>query len=145
MNLTEFTRETLRGLPGVMVVIEDVKEDAQSSGLDATDLQTDAERGLSSAGIRVLEVEEWRETPGRPWLYVSVNTLRHLGGYFFAIDVQLRQEVTLPGRPALITSAPTWELGSIGFVMADNLASQMRQSVQTHLQNFIEDCRAVNV
>ncbi len=144
MDFTEYTRETLRGLPGVMVVVEDLKEDAQADGLTAADLQNHTEFKLAEAGIPVLPLEEWRSASGRPWLYVSVNTLRHIAGYFFSVDVQLKQEVSLPRQPSIVTSSSTWELGSIGFVMANKLSAKVRDSVETHLEGFISDFRAAN-
>jgi hypothetical protein len=144
MDLTEYTRETLRGLTGVMVVVEDLKEDAQADGLSVAGLQDQTEARLAEAGIPILPLDEWRSTSGRPWLYVSVNTLRHIGGYFFSVDVQLKQEVTLPRQPSIVTSSSTWELGSIGFVMADNLAIKIGESVEAHLGGFISDFRAAN-
>jgi len=144
MDFTEYTRETLRGLSGVMVVIEDLKEDAQADGLSVTGLQHQTESKLAEAGIPVLPLDEWRSALGRPWLYVSVNTLRHIGGYFFSVDVQLKQEVSLPRQPSIVTSSSTWELGSIGFVMADKLPIKVRASVEAHLDGFISDFRAAN-
>jgi hypothetical protein len=90
MNLTEYTRETLHGLSGVVVVVETIKPDAEADGLKVTELQTDVELRLAHGGIRVLPHGEWRQTPGRPWLYVSVNTIKYLESYFFSVDVQVK-------------------------------------------------------
>jgi hypothetical protein len=144
MDFTDYTRETLRGLPGVLVVIENIKDDAQTAGLKVTELQTDVELKLVRAGIRVLPHDEWRVTPGRPWLYVSVNTIKHLGSYFFSIDVQLKQDVTLPRQPAIVTSSATWEVGSIGYVQMEGLPPKIRESVGSYLDDFVSDYVAVN-
>jgi hypothetical protein len=144
MDFTDYTRETLRGLPGVLVVIENIKDDAESAGLTVPDLQADVELKLVRAGIRVLAHEEWRNTPGRPWLYVSVNTIKHLGSYFFSIDVQLKQDVSLPRQPSIVTSSATWEVGSIGYVQTENLPPKIRDSVGGYLDNFISDYQTVN-
>jgi hypothetical protein len=144
MNLTEYTRETLLGLKGVVVVIETVKPDAEADGLNVAELQTDVELRLSQGGVRVLPHPEWRETPGRPWLYVSVNTIKHLGSYFFSVDVQLKQDVSLPRQPSIMTSSATWELGSIGFVNPELLPVKIRESVGTYIDNFISDYSEAN-
>lgn len=145
MDFTDYTRETLRGLPGVLVVIENIKDDAELAGLKVTDIQTDVELKLVRAGIRVLAHEEWRITPGRPWLYVSVNTIKHLGSYFFSIDVQLKQDVSLPRQPSIVTSSATWEVGSIGYVQTESLPPKIRDSVGGYLDSFVDDYRAVNL
>jgi hypothetical protein len=144
MNLTEYTRETLLGLKGVVVVIETVKPDAEADGLNVAELQTDVELKLTQGGVRVLPHPEWRETPGRPWLYVSVNTIKHLGSYFFSVDVQLKQDVSLPRRPSIMTSSATWELGSIGFVNPELLPAKIRESVGAYVDNFISDYSEAN-
>lgn len=144
MDLTEYTRETLRGLAGVAVVVETLKEDAEADGLKATDLQADTEQKLEQAGIEVLSHEQWRDTPGRPWLYVSVNTIKYLASYFFSVDVQLKQDVSLPRDPSLLTSSATWEVGSIGFVIAPDLSEKIRGSVGGYVNHFIRDYLTAN-
>jgi hypothetical protein len=145
MDFTDYTRETLRGLPGLLVVIENIKDDAELAGLKVTDIQSDVELKLVKAGIRVLAHEEWRITPGRPWLYVSVNTIKHLGSYFFSIDVQLKQDVSLPRQPSIVTSSATWEVGSIGYVQTESLPPKILDSVSGYLDSFVDDYKAVNV
>lgn len=144
MSLTEYTRETLRGLRGVVVVVESVKDDAQTDGLKINELQTDVEMKLAQCGIRVLPHEEWRATAGRPWLYISVNTMKYLAAYFFSVDVQLKQDVSLPRYPSIITSSATWEIGSIGFVGIAEFPAKIRESVKSHVESFISDYVTVN-
>jgi hypothetical protein len=143
-NLTEYTKETLHGLEGVVVVIETVKADAAADGLNVVELQTDVELRLAQGGVRVLPTPEWRETPGRPWLYVSVNTIKHLENYFFSVDVQLKQDVSLPRQPSIMTSSATWELGSIGFVNPELMPAKIRESVGAYVDNFISDYSDAN-
>ena len=93
----EDARETLRGLKGVQVVVEDMDPDVERDGLTKSQLQTDVELRLRKAGIQVLKEEERRATPGRPYLYVAVTTLKDRDGlsYAFAINVDLEQKVAL--------------------------------------------------
>jgi len=92
----------------------------------------------------VLPHPEWRDTPGRPWLYVSINTIKHSGNYFFSVDVQLKQDVSLPRQPYIVTSSATWELGSIGFVNTELLPVKILDSVGAYVDNFISDYSTVN-
>jgi hypothetical protein len=144
MNFTDYTRFTLRGLTGVVVVIESIKSDAVADGLSESDLQADVEARLANSGIHVLNQDEWRETPGRPWLYVSVNTMRYLGSYFFSLDVQLKQDVKLPRAPGVLTSSATWEVGSIGFARCQDIGAKIRSSVDAYVTQFLTDWEAAN-
>ncbi len=144
MDLTEYTRETLRGLQGVFVIVETVKSDAEADGLSVAELQQEVESKLSHAGIKVLTHDEWRSTPGRPWLYVSVNTIKFLASYFFSLDVQLKQEVSLSRSGSISTSSATWELGSLGMTLISDLPPRIRQAVDGYIQRFIDDYATVN-
>jgi hypothetical protein len=144
MNITEITRETLRGLKGVVVVVETVKSDAEADGLKVDDIQAEVEAKLEEGGVQILPHDAWRATVGRPWLYVSVNTMKYLFGYFFSIDVQLKQDVTLPRRPSILTSSATWEMGSIGVVSIPDLPNKIKESVFGYVDSFISEYAAVN-
>lgn len=144
MNITEITRETLRGLTGLVVVVETVKSDAEADGLKVDEIQAEVEARLVEGGVRILPHDVWRTTVGRPWLYVSVNTMKYLFSYFFSIDVQLKQDVTLPRRPSILTSSATWEMGSIGFVAIPEFSDKIRESVAGYIDSFVSDYTAVN-
>jgi len=53
---TSSERESLRRLPGVHVVIEDIQADAQADGLSEEAIRTAVELILRSSGIRLLTV-----------------------------------------------------------------------------------------
>jgi hypothetical protein len=144
MNLTEITRETLRGLKGLVVIVETVKSDAEADGLKIDDIQAQVEARLEQGGVRVLPHDVWRTTVGRPWLYVSVNTMKYLFSYFFSIDVQLKQDVTLPRQPGISTSSATWEMGSIGFVAVPELPGKIKEFVFAYVDSFISDYAIAN-
>lgn len=126
------------------MVVEGIREDAEADGLKTDDLQTHVELTLVKAGLRVLPHEEWRSVPGRPWLYVSVNTIRYLASYFFSVDVQLKQDISLVRSPGITSSSSTWELGSIGFVDTESLCAKIWDSVDGYLDRFITDFQAAN-
>lgn len=144
MNMSEYTKETLRGLPGVVVIIEGVKQDAQADGLNVSILQTEVEKALQDADIQVLSFDVWRKTRGRPWLYISVNTIKYLSSYFFSLDVQLKQDVGLVYDPDITTSSATWEAGSIGFINMEALQEKIRESVTNFVDQFILAYKSAN-
>jgi hypothetical protein len=113
------TRETLRGLQGIEVLMENIAPEAEPDGLTTRQVQTDVELRLRQSGIRVLSREEGRTTPGRPSLYINVNTSKRDGRGFYAyhVTVALNQDVWL-ARDLAIQSleTTTWSVSTVGSV-----------------------------
>ncbi len=80
-------RESLRGLPGVAVVIENISPDVQAVGLTEEAVQTDVELILQSSGIRVFTIVEIANMPSKPFLYVGI-TLRNGSVYSYYLGVR---------------------------------------------------------
>ena len=137
-------KETLRGLPGVAVVIEPLHPTTERDGLTQHQLLTEVEQQLKNAGIRVLTQEKWRKTPGAPYLYVNVAALKKSYGlYAYAIEVCLNQLVMLIRDQQTQEFAETWETREVGTVGKKQL-STVRNSVAAHVAVFIRDYFAVN-
>lgn len=145
MDFTDYTRETLKGIGGVTVIVETLNAEAEAGALDLNMIQEDVESKLSGAGVNVFSRDQWRNSPGKPWLYISVNAVRYLMSYFFSIDVQLKQDVTLSRNPSIITSCSTWEVGSFGFVDAPNMPDKIREHITRYdVDKFIDDYKSLN-
>jgi hypothetical protein len=143
-EMPDRAKETLRGLPGVTVVVEPLQANAEQDGLTQKQLHTDVERQLRAAGIRVLTQDEWRSTPGSPYLYVNVSALRKSYGlYAYAIEVCLNQVVTLLRAQNIQEFAETWETREVGTVGKEQIAT-VRESVAAHVNIFIHDYFTVN-
>ena len=69
----ETTRSTLRGLQGIFVYVEPLDPQIEQSGLFKSQIQTDTESQLKSAGIRVLTREDFLKGFGRPYLYINLK------------------------------------------------------------------------
>ena len=116
---SELTRLTLKGLPGVYVVVEEmqpnIEKHAKKSGLTTLQLQADTERRLKENGIRALSRDEWMKTPGKPVLYVGVNT-HETERYWYAYDikVEIQQIVYMEANPKIQTLATTWSVNMTG-------------------------------
>jgi len=137
-------KETLRGLPGVTVVVEPLQASAEQDGLTRRLLQDEVEHQLQAAGIRVLTQDEWRRTPGSPYLYVSVSALKKSNGlYAYSIEVCLNQLVTLLRNQDIQDFAETWETREVGTVGKNQLVS-VQKSVAAHVNVFIRDYLSVN-
>ena len=137
-------KETLRGLPGVAVVIEPLHPTTERDGLTQSQLLAEVEQQLKDAGIHILTQEEWKTTPGAPYLYVNVAALKKSYGlYAYAIEVCLNQVVTLIRDQKLQEFAETWETREVGTVGKAQLPT-VRNSVAAHVAVFIRDYYAVN-
>ena len=137
-------KETLRGLLGVAVVVEPLHPTTERDGLTQHQLLTEVEQQLKNAGIRVLTQEEWKKTPGAPYLYVNVAALKKSYGlYAYAIEVCLNQLVMLMRDQQTQEFAETWETREVGTVGKKQLPT-VRNSVAAHVAIFIRDYFTVN-
>ena len=139
-------RESLRGLQGVEVVVEEIKSDAQVDGLSQESIRAAVELILRSKGIRVLTQSERSETPSKPYLYVSVGTDKQASGqYSFSARVELHQTVSLVHRPQHIVTAPTWFTpGKLRTVPQQNIRLWIINSIEPLVREFANDFLAVN-
>ena len=135
--------ESMRGLEGLQVVIGDLNPAAVQDGLNKGLLLTDVVRTLMRAGINVLTREERFQTPGAPWLYVSVGTVRtKLGSHVYSVSVALFQGALLDSN-GVSTPVQTWERGSFGMTRSQDLR-RIRQAVSDLVGVFIKDYLAMN-
>jgi hypothetical protein len=145
---TDMKRGSLRGLKGLGVVVEELQPEAERDGLTKSQLRTDVELKLRQAGLRVLSPEESLKEPGSPYLYVNLNTAKSevlyaFATYAYALQVALKQEVTLTRDPDIRGSATTWDTGVLGTVGAANLPD-LRKTLSDVLDRFINDYLAAN-
>lgn len=87
-------RDSLKGLPGVKVVVEHFDSAEEGTGFDRRTFQTDVELKLRMAGITA------SEEPGCPLLYLNVKTLHpesNRNSAYIAL-LQLRQWVLIESQ-----------------------------------------------
>ena len=127
-------RESLKGLPRVLVVVEHFGNRAEDAGFDRQTFQTDVELKLRMAGIKVTE------DPDVPRLYVNVNALHRkrnkIDGY--SITLGLIQGVLLESQ--VKTLGTTWLTGVVGIGTVDDV----RTSVKNLIDMFVNDWLAAN-
>jgi len=144
---SELTRKTLRGRTGVYVMVEDLqpgfKAYAEKSGLNALQIEQNIARRIEQAGIRVLQKEVWLKTPGRPLLYVNVNT--HDNKFRFAYDmkVELRQIVVMEANPQIKTLAGTWSINMTGIAEV-NEPNVIGKNITILVDRFINAYESAN-
>src|SRR6478672_7127168 len=85
-------QETLRGLPGVRLIVEKINAEVERDG-------------LRTAGIRLLSQDEVTMTQGRPTIQILVQTSRSDSLYAYCVEVSVWQEMVPIHRQ---TSLPVW-------------------------------------
>ena len=139
-------RESLQRLPGVEVVVEEIKSDAQGDGLSQESIRAAVELILRSKGIRILTQTERSETPSKPYLLVSVGTDKQASGHYsFSVKVEMYQAVSLVHRSQHIMPAPTWFApGTLRTVPQQNMRLWIINSIEPLVREFATDFLAVN-
>ncbi|GEM_PF-314141 len=137
-------KETLRGLEGGLIIIEELRPEAEVHGLTRQQIKTDVELSLRRNGIRVLTKEEITERQGMPQIYVNVNPV--ISGRFVAYDIslELRQNVILfRDQTKVVFGATTWREGTTGILNLSNIRD-IREEVKGLVDMFSDDFLAVN-
>jgi hypothetical protein len=143
---SEPNRQTLRGLQGVKVLIEDLGSDIERLGLIKSELQTAVEATLRKGGIKVLTQEECYKTPGEPYLYLNINiNTGKLGDdkYSYSIDIGVIQNVLLQRDPRMKSYSVTWSTGGVG-VIEKEFVGRLRESADELVKIFVKAFLSVN-
>jgi len=148
---SEHSRLTLKGLRGVHVIVENLQPNVlkyekyiRENRLGREILKADVEAVLRNAGIRVLSWQEMLRTPGKPVLYINVNT-HESEKYWYAYDVrvELRQVVSLEISPKTKTVVSTWSLNATGVANIGNL-HVIRNDAMMLVGKFVSAYKMVN-
>jgi len=131
-------RATLKGISTVKIVVAPTILEAQWDRLRSDEIETDVERQLREAGIAVLP-------SSAEVLYIEVEAKKTGGSaeYACSVRVELLQPVGLVRDPGRTAFAPTWGLGRIEVVNANN-PSSLRATVGDLVERFIRAYREQN-
>ena len=137
-------QDTLRGLKGVMVFIEEIEPDVENHGLTKVLLKRKVESRLRQADIPVLTRDEAFNMPGKPYLYLSLTTHNTgIGLYSYSIRIEFNQDVCIIREPSIRAGATTWVANVVGIVGAANLPA-VTEDVIVLTDKFIHDYLAAN-
>ena len=139
-------KETLRGIEGMAVAVEDLSPNVKELGLTEDILQTDIELKLKLAGIKVLSIEESVKTLRSPYLYLNILTVTHPSGVLFSwnVSLRLRQMVDLRTKKNTYTKAITWKKLRTGYAEKDILKDGLRKITKDMVDEFLNDYLAIN-
>jgi hypothetical protein len=139
-----YERESLAGLPGVVVVIERITPEAQADGLSEDAIQAAVKPILQSSDIRILPQSETLKASSNPWLYVQPNIGKDGPYYFYNVSLRLIQNVSAVHGRQNTMAATTWEGNTAGIVNNNNLWDVILDVTQTWVKTFANDFRTVN-
>ncbi|MBN1381628.1 MAG: hypothetical protein JXA41_08135 [Deltaproteobacteria bacterium] len=145
---SDMTRATLAGLKSVRVSVENMQPNIQAYadkyGLTIKQIQSDLEQKLTQNGIKILTADAWLTVPGRPVLYININT-HETEKYWYAynIKMELRQLVSLKANPEITTLAATWFINITGIANIGNLHI-IKSDLMVLVDRFLNAYQAVN-
>jgi hypothetical protein len=133
----KMSRDSLRDLPAVHVVVERLRPDTLGDGLSDEQIQTDVELRLRKAGVVV-------SNSAIAMLYVNINPVKSDSGFYaYSCSLELQQAVTVLSNKAL-TMAPTWSSSSAGFVGRNTMAETIRGHIGDLVDMFLNAYLSVN-
>jgi hypothetical protein len=148
----EGSRETLRGIKGVRVVVESIEPEIEEAGLTRSQVQTDVELKLRTAGLNLLTPEERNKeiirASGGAYLYVNPHILKlhkipsyfQVDVYVFSIDLEFYQAVYLM-RNKKRAAALTWSTGVLG---TNRDLGKIRSEIKDRVDVFLDAWLSVN-
>ena len=137
--------DTLRGLPGIEVIVDSLQPELESGGLTNAVLRADVEGRLRKGGVTIYPSQMANPSPAKPYLYISLNalTLPEGAGYALGVQVHLRQTLRSPVTNSNIVNAMTWDVHNVLAVPTSGLQS-VRAEVLTFIDQFVEDWTRVH-
>lgn len=135
--------ESLKGLKGVEVLVEELNADLENLNLTMIQIQSEVEAQLRKAGVPVLSKEENEKIqPSRkPYLYIKINSCKlssQKESIAFNIGIALNQQVLLRGQAdsKKCFFAPTWYTSVVGAAGRKNI-QEILDTVQDLTDKFI--------
>src|SRR5687768_14421981 len=135
-------RDTLRGLPGVEVIVEELGSELEGIGLAGAGIRGAVERRLAQGDVTVYKTQQQNASPAKAYLYVHLNALEVPGGATaVAAHVQLRQTVKSVVTTSGIVNAMTWDSHNV-FAMTNGEAALLTGALMEMVDTFAADWRA---
>ena len=138
-------RDTLRGLPGVEVLVEQLQAELERGGFTSSGIKADVERQLRTAGIRVYATQAENPSPAKAYLYVNINAmaLPRGAGYAVAVQLHLRQTLRSLVTSSNVVNAMTWYAQNLVSAPGTSLQN-VRGELQIYVGQFVQDWTAVH-
>jgi len=134
------TAESLRGLHGVHVVVEEVVPEVRAAGLTASSIKSAVEDHLIKRGVGILGLGELAMDARGPALLIRLDFAVADPVYFYNSQVQFFQNVTIDvgaGEIPVYASASTWQTSKVDKAGKFRLPS-LSQEVAKQVDAFVE-------
>jgi hypothetical protein len=141
----EIQTANLKGLKAVGVIVAELSTDLVRGGIIQDDLKTDTEMRLKQSGIRVLSGRERLQTPGRPYLYISIASVCQGSTKSCSVDVGVRlmEDIQLERDSDVRTNAAVWRRDVLTIIEKKNL-DRVRGLVSELVEQFKTAVRSAN-
>jgi hypothetical protein len=137
-------RDTLRGLPGVEVIVEPIEPALERDGLAAATIRADLTARLQAAGIAVYRSQNENPSPAKTYVYAQVTAAPTGQGYAVAVQLQVRQSLRSLISTAVIVDAVTWDQHTVMTAPRRQDLAGVRDVLREQVNQFIEDWSAVH-
>lgn len=146
--------QSLKGIAGIWVLVENLDPDLQKAGLTKGELRSDVEDRLRESGIAV---EPPSESGAGPFLYLKLTDIavpaggkrkskarsRNEGTALY-VRLELQQSVALKREPSSSLLADTWRQSVIGYAEPARAGETARGWVRELTERFVKAYRTAN-
>lgn len=138
-------RDTLRGLPGVEVLVEPLAPELEKAGLIGSAIQANVERYLGARSIPVYANQTANPSLAKPYLYVQVTGVSLArGGYALVVEVQVRQTLRSLVTASAIVNAMSWDQQMVITLQPGDSMQGVHAEVQRLVDRFVQDWKSVH-
>lgn len=138
----EQSRNSLRGLQGIAVVVEPPNRQVALDGLTEGWIRASVETKFHQAEIPVVSIEEIPKELPIPLLYINANVAKlGVGEYIYNVLVEFRQPVTLVRSPRVQCPAGTWSTACLG---STRESKDIQNTIQEGIAKFITAYLSMN-
>jgi hypothetical protein len=154
------TRTTLRGVESVYVQVAtfdpELQKELRSGGLTHEAVRQAIESKLEAAGIKVVREEDLQKSEYYGILHVNLQILSPetqrkyqytidgaqiskdapVERYFYSVDIELRQTVSLLRDPGIKEISPTWSTSSLGLRRIARIDSDIKDQVEKFISAY---------
>lgn len=138
-------RDTLRGLPGVEVLVEPLQPELEAVGLSTTGLTREVTQQLTAAGVTIYESQRENPSSSKPYVYVHVSAVAGGNGdVAVAIQLHLRQTLVSLTTESRVVNAMSWDQHSVSVMPLRMLRADIVEEVRALAARFVADWKAVH-
>ena len=141
----EIQTSNLKGLKAVGVIVAELDANLQRGGLIKDEIKADTEMRLKESGIGVLSGKERLKSPGRPYLYIAIESVCPSTTNLCTVDVAVRviESIQLERDSTIQTNASIWEKDILTMLEKKHL-DKVRDMVSAFVDQFKTALRSTN-